>query len=166
MALCSACQNISISNLIRELDDVPSWWETIGRQSEPRGMVHLLDARQLPTSASGGCVLCALIRDAILQYDRNRHTAPNSTHPPVGVEQQNHRDIEDFEKHLIDSPIYLRPNYDPRKPAFPEEDVANAWHVRGFKAFVPVDHGILTGQIRLFALRGTASCLDLTSPCY
>ncbi|KAF2713681.1 hypothetical protein K504DRAFT_144241 [Pleomassaria siparia CBS 279.74] len=149
MALCSSCQNISIPALTRQLDIIPDWWKEFNSQSKPSGMVHLRDARQLPFSAAGGCSLCAMIRDAIMQYNTN-----GSRFAELGARCA--WDIAQFEQHLIDSPIYLRPNYEPphKQPAFPEVQVAkNAYHVRGFNVFVPVNHGILAGQIRLFALK-------------
>jgi pyridoxine/pyridoxamine 5'-phosphate oxidase len=92
-----------------------------------------------------------MIRDAILQYNLNPIANASYT-------SREHQDrvalITDFESHLINSPIYLRPNFDPLKRAFPQDEVANAPYVRGFKVFAPVDGEILTGQIRLYALRG------------
>lgn len=163
MALCLACQNVNIPNLIRELPvgHVPDWWAQLGSQSKPRGMVHLHDARQLPVSAAEGCPLCGMIIDAILQYN-NPSSPPDVTVP---LPSHSKRDMAQFKHHWIKSPIYLRPNYDPIKSAFPEQDVAHSWHVRGFKAFVPVDHGVLTGQIRLFAPRGNSTLISSHMVC-
>jgi hypothetical protein len=61
-------------------------------------------------------------------------------------------DLDPFEGHLISGPIYLRPNIDPLRRAFPQDDVVGAPFVRGFKVFV--NHGVLAAQIHLFALRG------------
>lgn len=152
MALCAACRNLNLPNLMGELAVVPDWWERGHSQSVPRGMVHLSDARQLPPSAAGGCPLCGIIVDALLQYDDSPSSPPAPRHPVHG---HNKRDAAHLQHHLINSPIYLRPNHSPLKSTFPEDDVAGSWHVRGFKAFVPVDHGRLTAQIRLFAPRGT-----------
>lgn len=88
------------------------------------------------------------MEDALLQNVDNQLASPHCLHKvKSGV-------IDEWNSHLIESPIYLRPNYDPLKLAFPEDEVANTPYVRGFKVFVPVDHGILTGQIRLFAPKG------------
>ncbi|KAF2182505.1 HET-domain-containing protein [Zopfia rhizophila CBS 207.26] len=150
MSLCSACKIISVSALICELQDVPGWWDQLSSQSKPRGMVHLQDARQLPLSAAG-CPLCTIIKNAILQHNSNQPFTPNSVHQHTKSHTQERWNLDDFEEHLINKPIYLRPKQDPLKRAFPHDHVANASHIRGFLVFVPVDHGILTGQIRLLA---------------
>lgn len=119
-------------------------------------MLHHTDARQLPLSAAAGCPLCAMMRDAILRYDRNQVPHPHRLHQEIGAVHRDQWDIDQFESRLINHPIYLKPNYDPRKGAFPQDEVANAPQIRGFKVFVPADLGILTAQIRLFAPRGNA----------
>jgi hypothetical protein len=113
-------------------------------------MIHLSDACQLPLSA-GDCPLCAIILDAVLQCNTFTPLLTDGGSAPV---QWNMRDLKN---HLVNKPIYLRPKHDPIRRAFPLKSVADAWHLRGFKAFVPVDQGVLTAQVRLFADAGTAS---------
>ena len=153
MSLCPSCRKVNVRNLTCTLDDPPPWWDQVSSKSTPRGMVHLDDARKLPASASAGCPLCGLIVDAVLQSLDSFSPASNSTHSP---DPNSKRSIHDLENELADQPIYLRPNYDLVKPSFPEDGADGAWHVRGLKAFVPVDHGVLTGRIRLFATIGKA----------
>jgi hypothetical protein len=152
MALCAACRKISVSALVCELSNVPSWWEKLNSRSKPRGMVHHNDARQLRVSVEAGCPLCLLIRDSLFQFNGRQDSYAD------GEEQGSRTKTQigsDLERYLIDSPIYLRPNFDPLKCAFPQDGVLNAPYVRGFKVFVPLHKDILVGQVRLFALRGT-----------
>lgn len=153
MSLCPNCRRINVPNLIAELDHLPQWWEQVSRSS-PRGMLHMNDARMLPASASAGCPLCGLILDAVLQNMNG--SSPFQTEPDSPIPTQK-RTIQELQHVLADQPVYLRPNYDPRKPSFPERGAEGAWHVRGLKAFVPVDHGVVTGWVRLFAHGGNAS---------
>lgn len=148
MSLCLSCRRVNVLNLTRKLGDLPPWWNQVSNKSMPRGMIHLTDARKLPASAAAGCPLCGLILDAVLQ---SIHSSSTSIQSPT---RDNRRAIQDLEGELADQPIYLRPNYDPLKPSFPEAGLEGAWHVRGLKAFVPVDHGVLTGWLRLFAAKG------------
>lgn len=141
MALCSACQSISVSRLISELQEVPAWWEQLTSKSKPRGMVHHQDARGLTAAAAAGCSLCALILNS-LQHQGNKLTS---------------QELKHLHTVLLHSPTYLRPNFDPLKRAFPADDVPGAAYVRGFKIFVPVKDGILTGQLRLYALSGSVA---------
>jgi hypothetical protein len=132
--LCSACQKINVANLMRKLISVPDWWAQRNNMPKLDGMVHV-DARQLPLSATN-CSLCRLILDAVLE--------------------ENHH-VDDLEHRLTDSPIYLRPST-PRRgtlPVFPGDEVAGASYVFGFRAFVPIQGGLVLGHIKLFALPGT-----------
>jgi hypothetical protein len=154
MSLCPSCEVVNVHNLLRELDDLPPWWEQVSSKSQPRGMVHLEDATKLPASALAGCPLCGLILDAVLQnIDR---PSPFST--SIQMSQGNSKQtLSELKDELAAQPIYLRPNYDPLKPSFPEDSAKGAWHVRGLRAFVPVHQGrVLTGWIRLFADQGKA----------
>lgn len=161
MRLCEACSTVSVPNLTSELQDAPDWWAEGYSQSQPRGMVHLKDACQLKQSAAT-CPLCALIRDAILQYNANE-TLPRSG---LGSQQKQEQwNVVDFEHHLTNEPIYLRPKRDFLRRAFPEKNVENAWHLRGMTAFVPVQGDILTGQIRLVAPLGLAAPILLSYRC-
>ncbi|KAH7112452.1 heterokaryon incompatibility protein-domain-containing protein [Dendryphion nanum] len=145
MAFCSACSGVTVSALTLPLTHVPDWWETVNSKSTPRGILHLPDARQLPISAARGCPLCAAFVAAIRQ---NHHTSTS------GLQKTAHSwTLQELETHLADGPIYLRPSFDPAKQSFPDDPVANAPHVRGFKVFVPIHHAILTGQLRLYAPR-------------
>ena len=156
MSLCPVCSSISVPSLICKLEhDVPDWWEQLNSKSKPRGMVHHRDARQLSISAAGGCQLCAMIIDALLQYDGNQF--PWRLHQATTTEPMKERERDHLGQHLINSPIYLRPNYDPLRQAQHKDEVLQAAYIRGFKVFVPVDHGILTGHIRFFAHKGTRS---------
>lgn len=66
-------------------------------------------------------------------------------------------EIKNLHTITLDYPTILQPNFDPLKRAFPADDVLDAAYVRGFKVFVPVkDQGLLTGQLRLYALPGTS----------
>lgn len=151
MSLCPKCRMVNIPHLICKLDDLPPWWNQVSSKSTPRGMVHLADARNLPASASAGCPLCRLILDSVLQnIDSISHSPKSIQSPNCSIKRNNH----DLERDLADQPIYLRTNYDPLKPSFPEDGAEGAWHVRGLKAFVPVHHGALVGSIRLFAAGG------------
>lgn len=110
--------------------------------------MHLTDACQLRESAVT-CSLCALIITAVLQYNTGQkfpRTSSASSH-----RQQELWDVTEFETHLIREPIYLRPKRDFLRRAFPEKSVPNAWHLRGFTAFIPVEGDILTGFVRLYA---------------
>jgi hypothetical protein len=155
MALCSACSSISVPALTQDLEDPPIWWGSVNNQSKPRGMVHLQSACQLTESAQT-CSLCALIRASILQYNGD-HMFPRSTGSSVRLQEQ--WNVADFEAHLVEAPIYLRPKQDFLKRSFPEANVPNAWHLRGFTAFVPVVGDVLAGVVRLFAERGTGILL-------
>lgn len=159
MSLCPSCRNVNIPNLLCKLDHLPPWWEQVSSKSTPQGMVHLHDARNLPLSASAGCPLCGLILDAALQ-DTNRSIP--STMSTQSSQSHRKRTLNQSIGNLTGQPVYLRPNYDPQKSSFPEDGPYGAWHVRGFKAFVPVDRGVLTGWVRLFADRGTASHVSST----
>jgi hypothetical protein len=72
--------------------------------------------------------------------------------------------MDDFQDRLINWPIWLRPNFDPLKRAFPQDEVADAFHVRGFRVFVPVVNSILIGQIRLFAQEGNIQWTWFSNP--
>ncbi|KAF2812972.1 HET-domain-containing protein [Mytilinidion resinicola] len=153
MALCSACSSISVEVLIQDLEDPPNWWGLVNSVSKPRGMIHLQSALQLKQS----CPLCAIIRASIVQYngDEKFPRLKGSSASP-----QEQWDVAEFEEHLIDAPIYLRPKQDFLRRSFPEESVLSAWHLRGFTAFVPVQEDVLTGVVRLFAQPGSAAALS------
>jgi hypothetical protein len=130
------------------------WWEHLSGNADPRGMIHLEDARKLSDSAATGCPLCGLIVNAVLQmFSQPRPTT--STVTSAGSKQSRNQQCDPLLRgELIDHPIYLRPNYDTRKPSFPEVGAADPWHVRGLKAFVPTCRGVQVGLIRLFATQG------------
>ncbi len=151
MYLCPSCSRVNVPSLTAKIDNPPSWWEQVGRKSTPRGMVHLSSARELPASASAGCPLCGLIVEALLRDVLNPLTVQTSTQAPISHQKPS---TQDLERQLADQPIYLRPNYDTRKPSFPGDNVDGAWHIRGLKAFVPVDRGVLTARLRLYAAPG------------
>lgn len=65
-----------------------------------------------------------------------------------------------FQDHLLQEPIYLRPKRDFLKRAFPEENVPGAWHLRGFTVYVPVEGDILTGVVRLYAHSSSPAALS------
>ncbi|KAF2493968.1 hypothetical protein BU16DRAFT_60848 [Lophium mytilinum] len=144
MALCSACSSISVEALTEDLENPPSWWGLFNGLSKPRGMVHLQNALQLKQP----CPLCAIIRASIVQYNGDEKFPRRKGSSASSQEQW---DVADFEAHLIDAPIYLRPKQDFLRRSFPEESVPSAWHLRGFTAFVPVKGDVLTGVVRLFA---------------
>ncbi|KAF2277823.1 HET-domain-containing protein [Westerdykella ornata] len=145
MTLCAACRSITVSALSSELEHVPLWWWELNSRAKPRGMVHHVDARQLPLSATAGCPLCRLIVAAILQDAEQRFS---------DQDPQIHREASSaLASRLSSSPIYLRPNTDPLKQSFPQDDVPGAPYVRGFKVFVPTVRNVLVGQIRLFTLK-------------
>lgn len=146
MPLCLACRSISISALLCELHHVPPWWEDLNSRAKPRGMVHHIDARHLPVSAAAGCPLCGRMLSAILE-DAEQSFPGSTSNPRTEA-------LDALASGLASSPIYLRPNIDPLKQAFPQDDVPGAPYVRGFKCFVPAVHKIHVGQIRLFALKG------------
>ncbi|KAH7390966.1 heterokaryon incompatibility protein-domain-containing protein [Phaeosphaeria sp. MPI-PUGE-AT-0046c] len=153
MSLCSACRSISVPTITRELplDNLPPWlWELRERPNKPRGMVHLDDARQLIASASAGCSCCDLIAYAVLQ-DINATVRAGSTAAGQSLSGQGECDVQQLQLRLAHQPIYLQTNYDPVKPSFPEDDQPGSWHIRGLKAFVPVDQGAVVGRIRLYA---------------
>ena len=151
---------MSIPNLLCELEDIPVWWECLSGNSDPRGMIHLDDARKLSDSAATGCPLCSLILKAVLQKLYQPRPTTSTTTSVRSKQILNQRYDPLLRGELIDKPIYLRPNYDPLKPSFPQGGAPNAWHVRGLKAFVLTRSGTQVGPIRLFATEGKATrCL-------
>lgn len=155
MALCASCCTVSVFTLTRKLEAVPEWPEQLNTcdRSWSHGMIHHRDARQLPLSAAAGCPLCILIRDAIILHHHTQHGPDDTrTHRGTGDEAWTTRNLHD---RLSNFPIYLRPNFDPLRRAFPRDDVPDALYVRGFRAYVPTLERIVVGQIRLFALEGT-----------
>lgn len=151
MTLCLSCERVTVPNLLCRLDNPPPWWEHVNTKTVPRGMLHLTNARELPASASAGCPLCGLILDAILLDTNHANPSATSNQSPSCYSKRN---LHQLQSELSPQPIYLRPNYDPLKLNFPEGSPNGAWHVRGLKALVPVDQGVLTGWIRLFADKG------------
>lgn len=147
MSLCPACRKISVSSLTRELKELPPWWGTVSKKSQARGLKHLDNAQQLVASASAGCALCALIVDAVSQ----NNSFANHQQSPSSYSTQN---LVQPHAKLVNRPIYLQCNYDPIKPSFPEDGIPGSWHIRGLKALVPVDQGVLIGRIRLHTARG------------
>lgn len=149
MSLCPSCRAIRVSTLIGDLEHVPSWWLEAGQSNDtvkPKGMIHLQDARQLPISAAAGCPLCGMILDAVPKHSQEGDCMICKGDRREGVFQHG--------TCLIDGPVYLQPNFNPLKRAFPERTVKGAPYVRGFRALIPVQQGYLTAQIRLFAPRG------------
>jgi hypothetical protein len=146
MSLSPSCKSVSKPNLLSELEKVPVWWEDFCGSSDPRGMVHLDDARKLSDSAATGCSLCCLIVDVVLQKLYQPRSITTTITSARSKQSRGQRYDPLLRGELIDEPIYLRPNYDPLKPSFPEAGAANAWHVRGFQV----------GLIRLFATQGKA----------
>ena len=115
-------------------------------------MLHLQDARQLTLSAAT-CPLCAMIIDAVLQYDRAKTAISNSG--CLASNDHGNAKKPAFEQHLIDQPIYLRPKYDHLRRPFPEnKSTPDSPQLTDFLVYVPVDCGILTGALRLYALPG------------
>ncbi|KAF2032983.1 HET-domain-containing protein [Setomelanomma holmii] len=159
MSLCPACRKIGVTNLTRELGELPPWWgQARSKSTKPRGMVHLDDAQHLIASAATGCPFCQLIVSAVLQHNSAANISGCSIQTPEG---QIERDVRQLEDTLAPQPIYLQTTYDPVKPSFPEHGTSRSWHIRGLKALVPVDHGLLVGRIRLFAAHDSpegASC--------
>ena len=154
MSLCPSCRRVSIPNLLCELEDVPVWWEPLSGNLDPRGMIHLDDARKLSDSAATGCPLCCLIVNAVLQKLHQSRPTTSTMTSARSKQSRSQRYDPLLRGELIDKPVYLRPNYDPLKPSFPEAGAPNARHVRGLKAFVPTWRGVQVGLVRLFATGG------------
>lgn len=70
------------------------------------------------------------------------------------LSSEDERGVQQLQLRLAQKPIYLQTNYDPVKSAFPEDGLPGSWHIRGLKAFVPVDHGASVCRIRLYAASG------------
>ena len=170
--LCSACKEINVPNLVSELDALPDWLESSFSQSKPRGMLHLSDARRLPSSAAEGCPMCQLILDAVLKWDQSESAACQDTHANHLSKRVSQRydstwsqacdqDVALFQQDLVDRPIYLRPSIPSSgTPMFPGEDVANSCHLYGFKALVPIKYGVLECQIILYALSDSPAAIS------
>jgi hypothetical protein len=154
MSLCPSCRRVNVPNLLCELAGVPAWWERLSGNSDPRGMLHLADARKLSDSAATGCPLCCLIVSAVLQKLHQPSPITSAMTSARSEKSRNQRYDPLLRGELIDEPIYLRPNYDPLKPSFPETGAPDAWHVRGLKASVPTWRGTKVGLVRLFATGG------------
>jgi hypothetical protein len=154
MSLCPACSRISVPNLTRELDDLPPWLSNLRQKSNtPRGMVHLEDAHHLVASASSGCAFCSLILHAALQET----DALCGCISPDASEtfSSNNARFQLLEDRLLHQPIYLQINYDPVKPSFPEDGQPGSWHIRGLKAYLPVDQSnVVVSRIRLHTAAG------------
>jgi hypothetical protein len=109
MSLCPSCKSVSIPNLLSELEKVPVWWEDFCGSSDPRGMVHLDDARKLSNSAATGCPLCCLIVDVVLQKLYQPMPITTTITPARPKQSRGQRYDPLLRGELIDEPIYLRP---------------------------------------------------------